>query len=259
MTTKNIFGFNFIRDVSYNVLADTIIDGINLNTLGITNLATPNAHIITELYFKHKKLNKFLKTSKFILPDGQPIVWLSKFTKSPIKKRLTGSDFFPVIFNKLKEEKYRCLFVVSDLALKDKFMLEKPNAVYIVPDFFEINEAEKTSSLVSLIVNEIQGHNINYVFMGISCPKQETLSNDISVKLREYNYPNSCVFFMLGASFEFYFGMKKRAPLFFQRLGLEWLHRLWKEPRRTYKRYIYGNLVFLFLCAKWVFHKKSFE
>ena len=50
----------------------------------------------------------------------------------------------------------------------------------------------------------------------------------------------------VGAAFDFHAGVVKRAPLWMQRNGLEWLHRLWQEPRRLAYRYLVGNSLFIF-------------
>jgi N-acetylglucosaminyldiphosphoundecaprenol N-acetyl-beta-D-mannosaminyltransferase len=49
----------------------------------------------------------------------------------------------------------------------------------------------------------------------------------------------------VGAAFDFHAGVLKRAPLWMQRNGLEWLHRLWQEPRRLAYRYLVGNSLFI--------------
>lgn len=257
-TTTNIFGYNFICDASYEELSLEIISKINNSTMGITNLITPNAHGIN-MYLKYPELNNFCKSSKYVLPDGQPLVWLSRFTDHSIKKRLTGSDFFPVIFNKLKSAEHKCLFVVSNKLLMEKFMVEKPGASFIIPEFFEMNETEKMDRIADEMLKVIVENKLNYVFIGISEPKQGALAQKVTEKLNALNYKEPCIFFFLGASFEFYFGLKKRAPLFFQNLGLEWFYRLITEPSRMYKRYIFGNFIFVLRAFKWLFNRKYFN
>ncbi|PBQ33844.1 hypothetical protein CNR22_19340 [Sphingobacteriaceae bacterium] len=254
--TTNIFGYNFICDTSYEALSDEIIAEISSGTLGISNFITPNAHGIN-MYAKYPELNEFCKHSKYVLPDGQPLVWLSKFTKHPIKKRLTGSDFFPVIFNKVKTRDFRCLFILSKESLKEKFLSEKPDASFIIPEFFEMNEPAKLNAVGDLMVSEIVSRNLNYVFIGISEPKQGALAKNVTEKLQALNYKSSCLFFFLGASYEFYFGIKKRAPAIFQKTGMEWFYRLLSEPKRMYKRYIFGNFIFILKAIKWLLTKKS--
>lgn len=256
--TTNIFGYNFICDASYEQLADDVIGTIRSPEYVVTNFITPNAHGIN-MYLKYPDLNNFCRSSRYVLPDGQPIVWLSRFTASPIKRRLTGSDFFPVIFRRLKEPANRCLFVLSSISLRDRFMAEKPDASYIVPDFFEMSEPDKINRIGDLMLSEITTRNLSYVFIGISEPKQGALAQNVTKKLQAVKYQGSCIFFFLGASYEFYFGLKKRAPEIFRKTGMEWLYRLITEPARMYKRYIFGNFIFILRAVKWLINKKSFN
>ncbi len=255
-TTTNIFGYNFICDTSYELLAEDIMHDIAQPSTGLTNLITPNAHGIN-VYRKYPKLNKYCQESRYVLPDGQPIVWLSKFTKNPIKKRLTGSDFFPIMFGKLKQPEHKCLFVVSSEKLKTSFLIEKADARVIVPPFFDMEEQAKIESIANTMANEIKNNGISYAFIGVSEPKQGALARKCVAILESQNYDKACIFFFLGASFEFYFGMKKRAPLIFQKIGLEWFYRLITEPKRTFGRYIFGNISFILLSINWLLNKKS--
>ena len=77
------------------------------------------------------------------------------------------------------------------------------------------------------------------VFVGLGCPKQELWM------YRNYKKINS-ILIGIGAAFEFFSGSKKQAPKFFQTIYLEWLFRLFQEPRRLFFRYIIYNSLFLF-------------
>jgi N-acetylglucosaminyldiphosphoundecaprenol N-acetyl-beta-D-mannosaminyltransferase len=55
----------------------------------------------------------------------------------------------------------------------------------------------------------------------------------------------NAVFVCVGAAFDFHAGVKKMAPAWMQRSGLEWLFRLLQEPRRLFKRYVVTNSLFL--------------
>jgi N-acetylglucosaminyldiphosphoundecaprenol N-acetyl-beta-D-mannosaminyltransferase len=248
--TTNIFGFDFICDASYEQLAYEIINEVDRSDVGITNFITPNAHGIN-VYARLPELNRFCQSSRYVLPDGQPIVWLSRLTRHPIKKRLTGSDFFPVIFNKLKEPRHKCLFVVSNDIIKQAFRNEKPDALCLVPEFFKMEETEKVKRIGGQIADLVAEHALNYVFIGISEPKQGALAKEATQQLKARNYTAPCIFFFLGASYEFYFGLKKRAPVFFQKYGLEWFYRLMLEPKRMFGRYVIGNFMFILRSVKW--------
>lgn len=256
--TTNIFGFNFICDMSYDHLAQEIINTVSDPSAGIFNLITPNAHGI-RIYQKYPELNTFTKTSQFVLPDGQPIVWLSKLTDHPIKQRLTGSDFFPVMYSHIKNTDHRCLFVLSHAKLQELFNKERSGDSYLVAPFINTDEHTKMEGIADDMAQIIMTKKIKHVFLGISDPKQTYLAFYTNKKLLKLGYTESCVFYLLGASYEFYFGLKKRAPAFFQKNGLEWLYRLMLEPRRMFNRYVIGNFLFLFTAIKWMVNKKSFN
>lgn len=255
ITTTNIFGFHFICNLSYKQVADLVVSDLAAGNAGITNLITPNANGIN-VYAKYPELERFCRSSRYVLPDGQPIVWLSKLTKHPIQQRLTGSDFFPVMFQRIKGPHYKSLFVVSNQTIEQALRKEKPDAAFLVPDFFEMSDEDTIDALSSEMASLILRNKIQYVFTGISDPKQVALAQETSKKLREQQYTHGCVFFLLGASFEFYLGMKKRAPVFFQSYGLEWFYRLMMEPKRMFKRYVIGNFIFILRSFKWMLLKR---
>ena len=88
------------------------------------------------------------------------------------------------------------------------------------------------------VVDMINRSGARIVWVGLGCPKQEAwmLAHRGRVK---------AVMVGVGAAFDFHAGVLKRAPLWMQRNGLEWLHRLWQEPRRLGYRYLVGNSLFM--------------
>lgn len=256
MKTTRIFGFDFICDLSLDELADLVISDVMGGKVGITNFVTPNAHGIN-IISKYPVMKESWKVARYVLPDGQPIVWLSFFTASKIKGRLTGSDFFRVVFPKIKNPIYKSLFVVTNENLKSYFVKEKPEATYFIPGFFKMEEEEKIQSFGEEMFNLIVKNELRFVFIGISDPKQSALTMDVTRRLHAINYDKPCVFFFLGASFEFYFGLKKRAPVVFQKMGLEWFYRLATEPRRMFRRYVIGNVEFMGRALFWILFRKG--
>lgn len=254
MKTTKIFNYEFICDLDYHEISDLIIkDVLNENT--ITNVFTPNAHGIIE-YSNYPEINEFCRKSKYILPDGQPIVWLSKLTKNKIKKRLTGSDFFPVLFEKINNTNHKILFVLPNQELITKFQNISSNSIYHIPPFLNMGDFQKLNDEAKTIANLIIENNINFVFIGISEPKQGALSKFVTEKLLAKSYDRSCIFLFLGASYEFYFNIKKRAPIIYQKLGMEWAYRLIMEPKRLLKRYTITNFKFIIKSIGWLFHRK---
>jgi len=77
------------------------------------------------------------------------------------------------------------------------------------------------------------------VFVGLGCPRQEKWMARISPRV-------PAVLIGLGAAFDYHAGVIKRAPVWMQRAGLEWLFRLAAEPRRLWRRYLVTNSLFIY-------------
>ena len=93
-------------------------------------------------------------------------------------------------------------------------------------------------------VDKINEQKLDILFVGLGCPKQEIFTNLI------YNRVNVNVFIPCGGLFNYYAGIHKRAPIWLQNLGMEWVFRLLLEPKRLYKRYLIGNYKYIILLLK---------
>ena len=76
------------------------------------------------------------------------------------------------------------------------------------------------------------------VFAGIGCPRQEIWAFEMREAL-------SVPVLAVGAAFDFHSGTLPMAPAWMQKTGLEWAFRLWQEPRRLWRRYLYLNPMFI--------------
>ena len=95
------------------------------------------------------------------------------------------------------------------------------------------------------IVNEINDSKANILLVAFGVPLQEKWIDENINKL------NSQVIMGVGGLFDFYSGQMKRAPKWMREVGMEWLFRLIKEPKRMWKRYIIGNPLFIYRVYKW--------
>lgn len=94
------------------------------------------------------------------------------------------------------------------------------------------------------IISGVMNNNAEVIFIGIGVPRQEILAQ----KIRDLMPSKKII--CVGNYFNFYFNFQKRAPLFLQYFGLEWLYRLLCEPKRLFYRYTLGNLKFIFRIIK---------
>jgi len=255
---QKIFNFNFISDSNHQLTIEHMMSNENY---GIEDdfypfLITPNVDQIVK--FSDSKLNElrtFYEKSAYIFPDGQPIVWSSKLLKKPLQSRLTGSDFFPKIWERIKNENKKALLIVPSEKIAQKLEDEYMHCKCYVPPFFKVEE-KQYENIKADILNEMKSFEPDFFFIGLGFPKQEILAKDLYMKMSDNNRRMPLTL-LLGASFEFYTGETKRAPQWMQKIGMEWFYRFTQEPKRMFKRYFVDDLKFISLVLKEIGYNKS--
>lgn len=201
-------------------------------------VVTPNVDHIVRLE-KDEELQKVYKNASLILTDGKPLIWISKWYKTPIKEKISGSDLFPRVCQLAANKNYTMYLLgaaegVADTAARN-LMKKYPGlnivGTYSPPFGFEKNEQE-----MNKIKTQIQDVHPDILIVGLGCPKQEKF---MYYHCKELGVPIS---FGLGASIDFEAGNIKRAPKWMSNHGLEWLYRFSKEPKRLFKRYFVDDL-----------------
>lgn len=247
--TQHIFNLNFVAADNFDAIIKTIIEQpIDVNYFPV--VITPNVDLTVHLNKNLPILNRFQK-ARFILPDGAPIIWFSKLLNRPLKKRLAGSDLFPLAWKAIIKNKKSVFLIVPSEEVKSGLEKEYAAAQFYIPPFFDAIEKDVETEAQKILPLLIQ-HQPDYVFLGLRYPKQEMLIINLHDKLNNQN-AKMPLFFNLGASYEFYTGLKSRAPIWMQNFGLEWLHRFLSEPKRTFKRYFYDDLYIFVLFFKEIF------
>jgi N-acetylglucosaminyldiphosphoundecaprenol N-acetyl-beta-D-mannosaminyltransferase len=169
-----------------------------------------------------------------VLADGQPIIWGARVLGLPLPQRVAGSDLFPRLCAHAAEHGYRVFFLGgapgAAEGAREALLARHPQlqvvGVHCPPMGFERRRAERRAALRAVQVAQPQ-----LVFVGLGSPKQE---HWIVENMQEYG---PAVSIGIGISFSFVAGHVKRAPLWMQHAGLEWLHRAASEPRRLAWRY----------------------
>lgn len=163
------------------------------------------------------------------VPDGMPLVW-SLRKKYDDVERLYGPEIFVTFLREFRDQKH--IFMASKEVLKKIQAKNKHlNAKYISLPYareahFLINDKD---------IDTIANFSPDLIWMGLSTPKQVKAASYLKKKIFKQTFSNIlCV----GAAFDFYVGDQKRTHPFFQKCGLEWLFRLFHNPKRLWKRYI---------------------
>ncbi len=202
---------------------------------------TINAHSYNTA-LKDPLFAEALRCGDVLIPDGVSIVkacrWIE--AKSQPKERIAGWDLFA--FEMAHLENGTVMFMgssqkVLDLIVK-RAAVEYPHlkiVTYSPPYKPEFSEEDNQA-----IIEAINAANPDLLWIGMTAPKQEKWTYS------HWNQLNiHCHVGTIGAVFDFFAGTVERAPIWWQEHGLEWLYRLLKEPRRMWRRYIIGNVLFL--------------
>lgn len=186
--------------------------------------------------------------------DGMGIIYGQKFLRMPVAhERISTTDLFPYLFsyienNKISGKKVYLLGGKKNTAKKvaEKFSVKyKYLEVVGYHDGYSIDFQNSSN-----VIDEINKANADFLFVGFGCPLQEKW-----VSANFYKLNVRCIL-TCGGLFDYYAENVKRAPKWMQKFGLEWFYRLLQEPRRLFKRYFYGNIVFGLLLLK---HKLTKE
>lgn len=200
----------------------------------------------------HPKLLEVIKSADIVTADGMPVVWLSRWLNIPLKGRVTGADLVPKVIEVLAQKKGRVYFLGGEDAVArraSEVLMERYPGIRVVgiatPIIYTgeapMDEQDKR------IVQQINDATPDLLLIGLGNPKQELWFERVKEILQ---VPVSIG---VGGVFNFLSGAAPRAPEWMQRCGLEWLHRLWTDPKRMWKRYLNDFVKFAFLSIPEVF------
>ena len=174
------------------------------------------------------------------LPDGMPLVWLGKRFGLPITNRVYGPDLMSQTLDQGRSSGLRhYLYGTTEETLsqlQERLETRFPGAQIVgseAPPFRPSTRIEEQS-----LAARIRESQADVVWIGLGTPQQDELVHRLRPEVPAVLIP-------VGAAFDFLAGNKSQAPKWMQQRGLEWLFRLCSEPKRLWRRYLIGNLVFV--------------
>lgn len=241
MKKNKILGVELVV-TSMKDLVDYVVN--NIERLKGEYLCFSNVHT-TVMSFEDSNYLNVQNNSYFSLPDGGPLSLVMKIRGYREAERITGPDFMLEVF-KLSEEKGFKHFFYGSTEDTLKQLVEnlendfpKINIVGTYSPPFRPLTNEEGISILNLI-NESQA---DFLWVGLGAPKQEIWMFNQKEKV-------SSIMLGVGAGFDYHAKKLKRAPELMQKLSLEWLYRLFQEPRRLFKRYFITNSKFIIYMLK---------
>ena len=212
-------------------------------------VCAPNAYITVKAN-EDKELLEIINNAYTAIPDGMSSVWYSRTFKNEnyLLERIDGFTFFNEFSKIANKKRYSYFFLGSESEkilekIKQKMNREFKNIEvkgYYCPPFLK----EFKGEINELMVRKVNEFKPDILWVGLSAPKQEKWI------YRNFNRLDIKMAVGIGAVFNFYAGVVKRAPQWMQNNGLEWLYRIYSEPKRLFKKYLIYNTKFMVLVFK---------
>jgi N-acetylglucosaminyldiphosphoundecaprenol N-acetyl-beta-D-mannosaminyltransferase len=181
-----------------------------------------------------------LRVADMATPDGAPVAWMLRKLGFSGQERINGPDLMLKYCEAAAgrdESIYLYGGAPETLEILQRVLLERFPGLRIAgaysPPFRALTDAEDAE-----VVERINASGAGTVWVSLGCPKQEKW-------MAAHRGRINAVMIGVGAAFDYHAGTITRAPLWMQRNGLEWLHRLASEPGRLWKRYLVTNTLFV--------------
>lgn len=186
------------------------------------------------LYYQNERFRSIVDRARLILTDGQPVMWIARWLKTPLQEKIGGTDFMLSLCSMFAEKGYSIFLLGGapgmETAAADNLRQRYPGlkiaGAYSPPFGFEKDQIELTK-----INDMLRMSHADILFVGLGSPKQDYF---IEENIDNYKIP---ITFPTGSAIDIIGGRVKRAPKWMTRIGLEWFYRFCQEPQRLFRRY----------------------
>jgi N-acetylglucosaminyldiphosphoundecaprenol N-acetyl-beta-D-mannosaminyltransferase len=195
-----------------------------------------------------------VREANLLVPDGMPLVWLLRHKGHALHERVYGPDLMMKICEEAAKNRWRCFFYGGNeetvRLLENQLLKNYPSLIIAgtyAPPFRALTDKEDDE-----VCRYINSKKPDILWVALGSPRQDLWMYEHRDKL------NVSVMHGVGAAFDFLSGKVPQAPRWMMRAGLEWLFRLFIEPRRLWKRYTITNLKFLYyLCTSALYRSQE--
>lgn len=229
---------NTISILGYDVYAGPKADLAPGAAAGVIATLNPHSYIIAR---KDKKFREALQAADLLIPDGTGIQLAARVLTGRRIEKIAGSDLHEVIIDSLAGKGGSCFYLGSSeetlMKIRERLAAEHPSLRVgtFSPPFRERFTEEENNAMI----RAVNSFAPEALFVGMTAPKQEKWVHEHRARL---TVPLICP---VGAVFDFYAGTVRRSGEFWIRMGLEWLPRLLREPRRLWRRNFISTPLFL--------------
>jgi N-acetylglucosaminyldiphosphoundecaprenol N-acetyl-beta-D-mannosaminyltransferase len=201
---------------------------------------TPNVDHLRRLS-KDAALRELYRRADLVVADGMPLIWVSRLLGTPLPERVAGSSLVSTL-SESAAQNHRSVYLLggdegtaeaSARLLKQRY----PN-LEIAGVSCPAAGFEKDAAKLGVLVDSLVRADPDIIYVALGSPKQERLIDMLRTTLPRAWWLG------IGISFSLLCGRVRRAPGWMQHVGLEWLHRLFQEPKRLARRYLMQGLPF---------------
>jgi N-acetylglucosaminyldiphosphoundecaprenol N-acetyl-beta-D-mannosaminyltransferase len=204
---------------------------------------TPNVDHLMKLQ-RDPEFLRIYRQADYRVCDSQILLIASKFLGNPLREKISGSDLFPAFYRYHRHHEEIKVFLLGGTPESVEIARENINLQsgreIIVGAYSPPFGFEKSTAMSLEIIERITRTGATVLAVGVGAPKQEKWIFRFKDCL-----PDVRIFLAIGATIEFEAGTLSRAPKIFSDMGLEWLYRLLKEPKRLWKRYLIEDIPFI--------------
>lgn len=235
--TKSVALFGLSID---NMLLSEAVEWImeRLEAPSVTRVAFLNADCIN-ITFRDRAYRSAIRSAHLRLADGIGFKLAGSILGRPIKQNVNGTDLFPQLCEALSGTGKRVFLLGAKPGIaervRDWILMNHANVVVCGcrDGFFPVSERNNVTSAIADARTDL-------LLVAMGAPRQDVwLEANLAAT-------GAKVGIGVGGLFDFYSGTTQRAPQWMREMGCEWLYRLYKEPGRMWRRYLLGNLVFLY-------------
>jgi N-acetylglucosaminyldiphosphoundecaprenol N-acetyl-beta-D-mannosaminyltransferase len=203
-------------------------------------VVTPNLDHLRR-YLHDLSFGALIAEADLVVADGMPLVWASRLQGTPLPERIPGSTLISTLSAAAGTHGRSIFLLGGDTGTADgaaAVLQQKYPSCIIAGTHFPPYGFQEDAGQMSVIIQTLSDRKPDIVYVALGSPKQEKLIARLRPVL-----PNAW-WIGVGNSFSFLAGHVKRAPVWMQRMGLEWVHRLLQEPRRLFRRYLIVGVPF---------------
>jgi N-acetylglucosaminyldiphosphoundecaprenol N-acetyl-beta-D-mannosaminyltransferase len=192
---------------------------------------------------KNAELKKSIVDCDIINADGKSIVWASRFLNCALPERVAGIDLMHNLVEMAAQKGYKIFLLGAEADVLQK-VVDGYRSKYGDQLIAGFRNGYFKKDEESELAQQIATSKADMLFVAVTSPKKE-------IFLNTYKHILNVPFIMgVGGSFDVIAGKTKRAPIWMQHIGMEWFYRVLQEPKRMWKRYLFGNSEFIYLIAK---------